>query len=118
VNVFAPPADHLVEALQHYCSAPAVEQAALALAIAQERLAFQSEDGVYQRANGAIDATHVWLTWRAISHSLERLLSLGLLRSPSGEHFLGLPSFSDFMRLSSAGLSLSNLENCPCVCVS
>lgn len=49
MSVFAPPADHLVEASEHYCSVPAVGQAALALApgAGQERLAFESRDGVY-----------------------------------------------------------------------
>lgn len=49
MSVFAPPADHSVEVWENYCSALAVEQAApaLALEIAQGRLAFGSEDGVY-----------------------------------------------------------------------
>lgn len=49
MSVFAPPADHSVEASEYYCSALAVGQAALALApeIAQARLAFESGDGVY-----------------------------------------------------------------------
>lgn len=49
MSVFAPPADHSVEASENYCSALAVEQAAPALApeIAQGRLVFESGDGVY-----------------------------------------------------------------------
>ena len=49
MSVFAPPADHSVEASEYYCSALAVGQAALALApeIAQARLAFESGDGAY-----------------------------------------------------------------------
>jgi hypothetical protein len=67
-----------------------VSHCRLAPEIAQARLAFESRD-VHISVRMVRTMLRMGLTWYAISHVLEYLLLLlGLLRSLSGEHFLGL----------------------------